>query len=142
MFPRRKRTIMFPPHFCHHISVLSCFRYVSGDEFFSFFFLTHVQDRMINVSYSTATVKKRGDFKKTTDGNAKNLRLINCPDVTKIGKTRVVRGRKSKMRRRSFSLKVCCKRWRRSKNVHHIVSCTYKTVVLDERLLPSSRVHL
>ena len=39
MFPRRKRTIMFPPHFCHHISVLSCFRYVSGDEFFSFFFL-------------------------------------------------------------------------------------------------------
>ena len=46
MFPSRKRTIMFPPHFCNHISVLSCFRYVSGD----YFFLTHVQDRMINVS--------------------------------------------------------------------------------------------
>ena len=41
--------MMFPPHFCYHISVLSCFRYVSGDVFFSFF-LTHVQDRMINVS--------------------------------------------------------------------------------------------
>ena len=50
MFPRRKRTIMFPPHFCYHISVLSRFRYVSGDVFFLFFFFTHVQDRMINVS--------------------------------------------------------------------------------------------
>ena len=51
MFPRRKRTILFPPHFCYHIFVLSCFRYISGDVFFVFFFfLTHVQDRMINVS--------------------------------------------------------------------------------------------
>ena len=49
MFLGRKRTIMFPPHFCHHISVLSRFCYVSDDVFFSFF-LTHVQDRMINVS--------------------------------------------------------------------------------------------
>ena len=32
MFPRRKRTIMFPRHFCYHISVLSCFRYVSGEK--------------------------------------------------------------------------------------------------------------
>jgi len=39
---------MFAPHFCYHISVLSCFRYVSGDVFF--LFLTHVQDRKINVS--------------------------------------------------------------------------------------------
>ena len=31
MFPSRKRTIMFPPHFCYHISVLCWFRYVSGD---------------------------------------------------------------------------------------------------------------
>ena len=37
---------MFPPHFYYHISVLSCSRYVSGDVFF----LTHVQDHMINVS--------------------------------------------------------------------------------------------
>ena len=44
-----RRTITFPSHFCHHISVLPCFRYVCGDVFFSFF-LTHVQDRMINVS--------------------------------------------------------------------------------------------
>ena len=29
---------MFPPHFCYRISVLSCFRYVSGDVFFSSFF--------------------------------------------------------------------------------------------------------
>ena len=34
MFPSRKRTIMFPPHFFYHISVLSCFHYVSGDDFF------------------------------------------------------------------------------------------------------------
>ena len=40
---------MFPPHFSHHISVLSCFRYVSGDVYFLSFFFTHVQDRMINV---------------------------------------------------------------------------------------------
>ena len=33
MFPSRKRTIMFPPHFCYHISVLCWFRYVSGDVF-------------------------------------------------------------------------------------------------------------
>ena len=37
---------MFPPHFFYHISVLSCSRYVSGDVYF----LTHVQDHMINVS--------------------------------------------------------------------------------------------
>ena len=36
-----RRTITFPSHFCYHISVLPCFRYVSGDVFF---FLTHVQD--------------------------------------------------------------------------------------------------
>ena len=41
-----------------------------------------------------ATVKKRGYFKKIiTEGNARNSWLINCADVTKIGKTRVVRGR-------------------------------------------------
>ena len=40
---------MFPPHFCYHISVLSCFRYDSGDVFSSFF-LTRVQDSVINVS--------------------------------------------------------------------------------------------
>ena len=34
MFPSRKRTIMFLPHFCYHISVLSCFHYVSDDVFF------------------------------------------------------------------------------------------------------------
>ena len=45
-FPSRKRTIMFPPHFCYHISVPSWFRYVSGDLFLK----THVQDRTINVS--------------------------------------------------------------------------------------------
>ena len=64
MFPRRKRTIMFPPHFCYHISVLSCFRYVSGDAFFSFF-LTHVQDRGINVSetFPLRTIKvNKGKF--------------------------------------------------------------------------------
>ena len=44
-----RRTITFPSHFCYHFSVLLCFRYVSGDIFF-FFSLTHVQDRMINVS--------------------------------------------------------------------------------------------
>ena len=38
-----RRTIKFPSHFCHHISVLPCFR-------FFLFFLTHVKDRMINVS--------------------------------------------------------------------------------------------
>ena len=36
------RTITFPSDFCHHISVLPCFRYVCGDVF--------LQDRMINVS--------------------------------------------------------------------------------------------
>ena len=58
MFPRRKRTIMFPPHFCYHISVLSCFRYVSG-------FLTHAQKRRINVSetFSLRTIKvNKGKF--------------------------------------------------------------------------------
>ena len=34
MFPSRKRTIIFPPHFCYHISVLPCFHYVSGVVFF------------------------------------------------------------------------------------------------------------
>ena len=33
--------------------------------------------------------------KKTTEGNARNSPLINCPDVTKIRKTRVVRGNMS-----------------------------------------------
>ena len=28
-----RRTITFPSHFCHHISVLPCFRYVCGDVF-------------------------------------------------------------------------------------------------------------
>ena len=58
MFPSRKRTIMFPPHFCYHISVLSCFRYVSG-------FLTHVQNRRINVSetFPLRTIKvNKGKF--------------------------------------------------------------------------------
>ena len=36
---------MFPPYFCYHISVLSCFRYVSGHLFFPFSF-----DCEINVS--------------------------------------------------------------------------------------------
>ena len=34
MFPSRKRTITFPPHFYYHISVLSCSRYLSRDVFF------------------------------------------------------------------------------------------------------------
>ena len=38
MFPLRKRTNMFLPHFWYNISVLSCFRYVSGEVFFFFFF--------------------------------------------------------------------------------------------------------
>ena len=57
-FPSRKRTIMFPPHFCYHISVLSCFRYVSG-------FLTHVQNHRINVSetFPLRTIKvNKGKF--------------------------------------------------------------------------------
>ena len=58
MFPRRKRTITLPPHFCYHISVLSCLRYVSG-------FLTHVQKRRINVSetFPLRTIKvNKGKF--------------------------------------------------------------------------------
>ena len=34
-------------------------------------------------------------LKKFTEGNSRNSWLVNCADVTKIGKTRVVRGRKS-----------------------------------------------
>ena len=48
-------------------------------------------------------LRKETILKKITEGNAKNLRLINCADVTKIGKTRVVRGRKSKMRARPIT---------------------------------------
>ena len=36
-------------------------------------------------------------LKKFTEGNSRNSWLVNCADVTKIGKTRrVVRGRKSR----------------------------------------------
>ena len=47
MFPSRKRTIMFPPHFCYHISVRF---FVGSVTFPATFFKTHVQDRVINVS--------------------------------------------------------------------------------------------
>ena len=42
-------------------------------------------------------------LKKFTEGNARNSRLINCADVTKIRKTRVVRGRVSKIRARAVT---------------------------------------
>ena len=48
-FRVRRRTITFPSHFCYHISVLPCSRYVSS---FFFLFLTHVQDRMIEIDFS------------------------------------------------------------------------------------------
>ena len=58
LIPTKNSELMFPPHFCYHISVLSCFRYVSG-------FLTHVQKRRINVSetFSLRTIKvNKGKF--------------------------------------------------------------------------------
>ena len=43
-------------------------------------------------------------LKKFTEGNARNSRLINCAYVTKIRKTRVARGRMSKIRARAITL--------------------------------------
>ena len=42
-------------------------------------------------------------LKKFTEGNARDSRLINCADVTKIRETRVVRGRMSKIRARAIT---------------------------------------
>ena len=42
-------------------------------------------------------------LEKMTEGNARNSRLIKYVDVTKIRKTRVVRGRMSKIRARDIT---------------------------------------
>ena len=62
------------------------------------------QDGFANV-LKFVTFLNRGVWrflKKFTEGNARNS--INCADVTKIRKTRVARGRMSKIRVRAITL--------------------------------------
>ena len=50
-------------------------------------------------------------LKKITEKNARNSRLMNYVDVTKIRKTRVVRGRMSKIRARAVMHKATENMW-------------------------------